>query len=148
MTRQVGIGGDAALAGAGSATAAAGMAGANRDLRVRRALHHAGVGTRSPKFAGPGFKRPLVVGLQVLEVGDGTSMWGPHGSELSYGTQLSEKGERGADQGATRTFHPSLLTRRQCVGLAWRATSANVIKTELKLSSTGIVVGAIIKIII
>jgi hypothetical protein len=58
-----------------------------------------GVGTRSPKFAGPGFKRPLVVGLQVLEVGDGTSMWGPHGSELSYGTQLSEKGERSRSGG-------------------------------------------------
>jgi len=27
----------------------------------------------------------------VLEVGDRTDVWGPHGSEMSYGTQLSEK---------------------------------------------------------
>ena len=64
---------------------------------------------------------------RILEVGDGATVWGPHGSEMRCRTQLSER-EREKQIGAARTFHLSLLTERQRVRLVWRATSVNVVK--------------------
>ena len=40
----------------------------------------------------------------VLEVGDIAVVRGLHGSEMSCGTQLLERGERGADQGQEGHF--------------------------------------------
>ena len=42
----------------------------------------------------------------------------------------------------------SLLTGRQHVRLAWHATSANVVKMEVKLLSADIVVDVILRVII
>ena len=60
---------------------------------------------------------------------------------------VGERGER-SRSGTGRTFHLSLLTGYQRVRLAWRATSANVVKMKLKLLSAGIVVGVILRVII
>jgi len=59
--------------------------------------------------------------LWAPEERDGTYMRGSHGSEMSCGTRLSERGKK-SKLGAERTFHVSLLTGRHRVELAWRAT--------------------------
>ena len=59
-----------------------------------------------------------------------------------------QRGREKSTLGIGRTFHLIQLTRRQHVGLAWRATSANVVKMKLKLLSAGIVVGVILRVII
>ena len=85
------------------------------------------------------------LGLQVPEVGDRTYMWGPHGSEMSCGTQLWREGREEQIRGRKDI---SLEPADRVHALAWRATSANMVKMKLKLISAGIVVGVILRMII
>ena len=90
--------------------------GAPRDPCRRRRLRRWGQ-ARLAELAGPGFRWPLDLGLQVPEVGDRTYMWGPHGSEMSCGTQLSKRGREGQTRG--RKDISSELANRAPV-LGWR----------------------------
>ena len=81
----------------------------------------------------------------VLEVGDRAVVRGPHGSEMSCGTQLWREGREEQIRGRKDI---SLEPADRVHALAWRATSANMVKMKLKLLSAGIVVGVILRVII